>query len=188
MRIQAAATFLLLFCLSPVPAAAERTFIDEPEPITPSSVREREPWKEQAVDLPPWPRDQDLVEFELDTRTPFRYFIDAKNLRTGADGVVRYTLVAESRSGTRNVSFEGLRCTPKGTYRVYAYGANGRFEAVTGENWQSATTGAGDQLHRELHGHFLCGPMTFEPRPKKDMVRALRGNIRSRENTGFLPD
>jgi hypothetical protein len=188
MRTLALPVLLALIYLPPVSAATERPFIDTPEPPAPSSIKEREPWREQEVTLPPWPRDGDLVEFELDEASPFRYYLDGKHLSVGRDGVVRYTLVAESRSGTRNVSYEGLRCTPRGNYRIYAYGINGRFDAAPGENWQGIAGTPGDQVHRELHDHFLCGKLTFEPRPKKDIIRALKGNIHPRANTGFLPD
>jgi hypothetical protein len=174
--------------VGPVCAAPERTFIDEPEPVVPSSVEEREPWAEEAFELPPWPRDSDLIEFELDSPSPFRYFIDGRNLRIGGDGVVRYTLVAESDGGARNVSFEGLRCTAHGSVQIYAYGAAGEFRPLPATDWRSIRDEPGDMLHKELHGHFLCGPRTFEPRPRKDALRALKGRVGERENAGFLPD
>jgi hypothetical protein len=169
-------------------AAEEKFFIDEQEPIVPSSVREAEPWKETRGDLPPWPRDSDLVEFKLDAPSPFRYFIDGRNLRIGKDEVVRYTLVAESPSGARNVSFEGLRCTANGAYQTYAYGANGSFQVLPETDWLKIAGLPGDALHKELHKHFLCGPLTFKPRPRKDMIRALQGQIAEKENSGFQPD
>lgn len=169
-------------------SAAERPFIDEPEPITSSRVQEGEPWKEGSTSLPPWPADSDLVEFTLDGQSsPFRYFIDSKHLAVGADGVVRYTLVVESASGMRNVSFEGLRCTPNGTYKVYAYGSAGSFKHVD-QDWQPILDRGYDRYHRALHRILLCVPLKFEPRPKKDMIRALEGHVPRRTNAGFLPD
>jgi hypothetical protein len=174
--------------LQPALAAKERAFIDEPEAPVPSSVQERELWKERPGDMPPWPEEGDLVEFTLDQPSPFRYYIDRRSLDVGSDGVVRFTLVAASASGARNVSFEGLRCTPRGAYKVYAYGIGGQFKPVPGEDWQDIHTLPGGELYRELHGHFLCVPRAFTPRPKKDMVRALEGHISPRQNSGFLTD
>jgi hypothetical protein len=188
MRHSVLATLTLLLALSDVHAAKERMFIDEPEPPVPSSVQEGAPWEEGEVLLPPWPDDADLVEFTLDSPGPFRYFIDARHLSIGRDGVVRYTLVAESSSGSRNVSYEGLRCKADGVYQVYAYGAGGRFQALPGSEWQRIRGSPGDELHRELHGYFLCAPRTLAPRPVKDMVRALRGNVLPGENSGFMTD
>jgi hypothetical protein len=188
MRTTRLCLFLAALTTPLAPAAAEKFFIDEQEPIVPSSVQEREPWKEIRGALPPWPRDADLVEFQLDAPSPFRYYIDGRNLSIGEDQVVRYTLVAESPSGTRNVSFEGLRCTPQGAYQTYAYGVNGSFQPQPETDWLRVTSQPGDAVQNELHKHFLCGPLTFAPRPKKDMIRALQGRIAERENSGFLPD
>ena len=181
---------LLLACLITGPAfgAQERPFIDEPQPIVPSSVEEREPWAEGRFSLPPWPRDADLIELELDVGSPFRYAIDGRHLAIGGDGVVRYTLVAESASGARNVSFEGLRCTPQGALQIYAYGSGGELRPLPETDWAPIRGAPGDALHKELHRHFLCGPLTFQPRPKKDIIRALKGQIAERDNAGFLPD
>lgn len=189
----AALPLLVMLVLAPGLAMAEKKlgqFIDEAEPAAPASISEGKMWQEGRVELPPWPLDSDLVAFELDTPSPsrFRYFLDGRHLQIGPDGVVRYTLVAESPSGTRNITYEGLRCMPQGVYRVYAYGSEKAFKPVETGEWQAITAASGDRLHRELHGHFLCGPRTFEPRPLKDIIRALQGGVRTRENAGFLPD
>ena len=189
MRIVFATTLLLtLFAVRPVLAEKHRAFVDEAEPVTPSSIQDREAWKELAADLPPWPEDGDLVEFGLDQPTPFRYYIDGKNLAVGNDGVVRYTLVAESAGGTRNVSVEGLLCSANGRYKTYAYGVSGRFTPAPAGDWLDIKAIAGDDLHRELHQHYLCIPLAFKPRPVKDMIRAMQGPINPRQNSGFLPD
>ena len=180
--------FVLAVVIAAPSAAAERFFIDEQERTVPKSVRDGEPWSEQAAGLPPWPRDQDLVEFRPDgSDNGFRYFIDGRTLAVGTDQVVRYTLVAESRSGARNVSAEGIRCTPQGQYRVYAYGNGGALTPVE-EDWQPVRRSGADDYRAQLHGHFLCVPLKFEPRPRKDMLRALSGHIRPRENAGFMTD
>ena len=166
------------------------TFIDEAEPAGPASLQEGKQWTEGRAELPPWPADSDLVELKVDFRSPgnFRYFIDGRHLRVDADEVVRYTLVAEAPSGTRNVTFEGLRCTAQGTYRQYAYGANGAFIPIEEGDWQPISLQTGDRLHKELHGLFLCVPRAFTPRPVKDMIRAFKGQVQVRENAGFLTD
>ncbi|MEA3277344.1 MAG: CNP1-like family protein [Pseudomonadota bacterium] len=182
---------LLLFALpaTALSAERERPFIDEPEPGTPRSVTEPDYWEEGAAPLPAWPKDADLVEFQVDNdESPFRYFIDGKHLDAGADGIVRYTLVVESPTGARNVSFEGIRCTPKGVYKTYAYGVGDRFKAVAEGDWERIPTRGYDKYHGALYGQLLCVPLKFEPRPKKDMIRALRGRLQTKANTGFLPD
>lgn len=182
---------LLLFALpaSVLSAERERPFIDEPEPAMPRSVTDPEYWQEGAAPLPPWPKDADLVEFQVDNdESPFRYFIDGRHLKTGADGIVRYTLVVESPTGARNVSFEGIRCTPRGDYKTYAQGVGDRFKPVAESDWKRIPSRGYDKYHGALYREYLCVPLKFEPRPKKDMLRALRGQIHSKANTGFLPD
>lgn len=182
-------TLLLAFPYTPAALAErEQSFVTDPEPDTPSSVRKGEPWKERAVALPPWPKDADLVEFELDgPPSALRYSIDGKNLRVGVDAVVRYTLVADSTSGSRNVSFEGIRCTLKGAYKVYAFGVGNRFKKSQSE-WQPIPNVGIDPLHRQLWGQFLCVPLKLEPRPVKDVIRAMGSRVHHEANTGFLPD
>jgi hypothetical protein len=168
--------------------AADRPFIDEPDHFSSSRVQEGQPWKEGSVSLPPWPADKDLVELKPDGDTsPFRYFIDGEHLSVGRDGVVRYTLVVEAPSGTRNVSFEGMHCTARGEYKVYAYGAGGSFKRVQ-QGWQPIHERGYDRYHDELYRVVLCVPLKFEPRPKKDMIRAMEGHLPRRTNAGFLPD
>lgn len=180
---------LLLFFLSgPILAAGrDRAFIDEPEPPTPSSVEDRDAtWKEASTSLPPWLKDSDLVEFKVDDPSSrFRQYIDGRSIAVGSDGAVRYTLVIESASGARNVSFEGLRCTPQGAFKIYAYGNNGRFEKTEGE-WQKIRSY--DKIHRDLHSLILCVPREFKPRPKRDMIHFMRTAVPHDTNTGFQAD
>ncbi|MBK5971086.1 MULTISPECIES: CNP1-like family protein [Thiorhodovibrio] len=170
-------------------SAQENMFVNDAEPDTPDSVRDAESWKEGRFNLPAWPLEQDLIPVRLDNPdTPFDYFIDARSLNTGADGVVRYTLVAESASGARNLSFEGLRCTPHGEYRIYAYGQQNRFESAgLAAQWLGIDRRGTDPVREELWRHYLCVPRKFAARPKKAQVRLLRnGRVSGTENTGFL--
>jgi hypothetical protein len=181
---------LIILLLLAVPAsAAENAFVTDAEPPVPSSVRTGKPWQEADTALPPWPQDADLVELIPDgPDVALRYFIDTGNLQVGSDDVVRYTLVAEGRSGTRNLSVEGIRCTPKGAYKTYAYGAGERFVPIASEEWLPIPADDGERWRHDLWRFHFCIPQAFAPRPKIDMVRSLEGRISPRQNTGFLPD
>lgn len=183
-------SLFFLFVYAPMLIADwDRPFIDEAGSPAPRSIVDKDRgWKEGATSLPPWPNDKDLVEFSVDDpESRFRYYIDGKHLSIGTDGAVRYTLVVESRSGVRNLSFEGLRCTPSGVFKLYAYGNNGRFEAVESD-WISIQRRRHDKLHRNLHKHILCIPRGFGPRSRRDMIHAMRTRTPDKASTGFLPD
>jgi len=183
--------------VAPVPTAsvlAQRGFELDAGPPLPRSMREHDPgqWEEtEAVQLPPWPRAEDLVTVPVDGDDGrFTYRIDARSLRTSPDGVVRYTLVAEAAGGARNVSYEGLRCTPHGTYKIYAYGADQGFIATAiADDWLPIERLGADRLRYDLWRHYLCVPRLFQPRPRDEQLRLLRsGRVPRVENRGFLSD
>jgi hypothetical protein len=176
---------------APLPAAfRDDAFVPDQTAPTPSSVREGEHWSEGGTTLPPWPQDADLIFFPVDgPKGLFRYAIDGRNLAIGEDEVVRYTLVAESASGARNVSFEGIRCTANGHYRLYAYGAAGRFTPVAETDWLAIAKNDPDGYRDDLWRTYLCVPLKFVPRTRSEILRALeRGRVSRLEGTGFMAD
>ncbi|MCB2261398.1 MAG: CNP1-like family protein [Candidatus Thiosymbion ectosymbiont of Robbea hypermnestra] len=189
MRFFVPAWFLLLVCGGASAAEWDRTLIDEPRPATAESFEDTGGgWKEGVTHLPPWPRNGDLIEFGVDDPAPqFRYYIDGRHISVGSDGVVRYTLIQKSPHGARNVSFEGLRCTPSGAFKTYAYGNQGHFEKTEGD-WISLQGRHRDKLRRDLHGYILCRPRAFGPRSKRDMLHTLRTRVPKGASAGFLAD
>jgi hypothetical protein len=166
-------------------------FQSDAEPDAPRSAKPGRKWQEGDFSLPAWPADGDLIALKLDgPEQPFTYFIDERSLQTGADGVVRYTLVTKTASGARNISFEGLRCTPNGRWKTYAYGTDGRFEpAGMAGDWRRIGQAGDDPLHFDLWRHYLCIPRAFKPRPTSQQVRALKsGRVPQVENAGFITD
>jgi hypothetical protein len=172
-------------------ARRDTSFVNDAEPDVPTSVKAGRKWEEGDYQLPGWPRDTDLVEVKLDgPDQPLTHYIDTRSLDTGADGVVRYTLVTSAASGARNVSFEGLRCTPRGRWKTYAYGMDGHFKPTSvDEEWREIRGQASDPLHYDLWQHYLCVPRAFEARPERDQVRMLEsGRVPRVEHAGFMPD
>lgn len=65
------------------------------------------------------------------------YGVDPATLRIGNDGIVRYVMVATSRTGGRNVLYEGIRCS-SGEFKTYArHSAESGWRAVEKPEWQS---------------------------------------------------
>jgi hypothetical protein len=187
---QAACLALALAVAWAMPAWAENQFELDPARVGSDRIVEGDAWKEGSLTLPAWPRDADLVEWVPDgPRTGARYFIDTANLRLDSTGeVVRYTLVVEVPGGTRNVSFEGIHCSLRGGYKVYAYGVDGRFERAPPADWQVTPEIGLESYRDDLRRHRFCVPREIQARPIKDMIRALRGRVSATESTGFQAD
>lgn len=79
------------------------------------------PFTEDAVTFPAPPVDRDAVPFDVGGRdeSPLRFAIDPKSVSIGKDNVVRYTVLITSKTGARNVNYEGLRCDTA-ERRIYA--------------------------------------------------------------------
>ena len=181
--------FLALLTLVASAGAEESPFVFGPEEVVPKSVKPGAKWQEGQVSLPAWPEASNLIEIPLDhPDARFTYFLDRASLATGRDDVVRYTLIAESRAGARNLTFEGIRCTPKGAFRIYAFGQNQRFKAArAGDDWQTIGNAGTGPVRYELWRHYLCMPRLFKPRPTHEQLRMLRsGRVPDIENSGFL--
>ena len=186
-RTQTALPLLLALLLWGPPAPAENSFVMDPEPVRPRDLADGPvPGIEATVPLPPWPRDADLIAFVPDgPRTPLHFAIDGKNLSLHSrDSEVHYTLVITAASGTRNLSFEGLRCTLRGAYKTFAYGSDGRFMPAPEAEWQPITATGSDAYREDLRQRF-CVSRETHARPLKDMLRALRGHVSTIESTGF---
>jgi hypothetical protein len=102
----------------------------------------------------PAPPKGELIEFFVSSASSFKFFIDPKSLAVGSDGVVRYTLVARSRSGAENVSYEGIRCED-GNYKVYAIGSDGRWSAQQ-TDWRRIQDKSVQRWHAELYTRYFC--------------------------------
>ena len=129
------------------------------------------PAETDALKLPPYPRDADLVEF-TPAAGSMRFFIDAPSLSVlEKDGAVRYTLVARSPEGARNVSYESLSCAT-GQFRVHALGqADGRWGGRESD-WRSAN----DAWHRALYREYFC--------PQNEVIRNAAEGVRALQQGG----
>ncbi len=146
-----------------------RSFADIPE----EEIEEYE-WKEGKVELPPYPEDGDLVEFEVDGgNESFRYFLDEKSLSVGDDEVVRYTLVVRSKTGAENIFFEGMRCGAR-EYKIYAFGTGkGKLTPYRNPRWQAVRLGGLMRYRLDLLDHYLCRDAF--PRQPEQILEAIEG-------------
>ena len=130
-------------------------------------------WKEDAVVLPPYYREEDLVPFEVADARQFRFLVDRRSISVVGERVVRYTLVARSRAGVENVFFEGIRCDAR-TTRAYAIGQPGRAWKRQESDWRATESAWTRVLRRE----YFC-PRHNAIRNAAEGVDALRRGGRS---------
>lgn len=155
----------LLLCL-PLAAQAEWGQFDH-------EFEQDKPWVELSAQLPPYPKAENLVEFNVSSATRNRHLIDTASISVGEDKVVRYTVVIEAAGGARNVSFEGLRCAT-GERRLYAYGQpDGTWSKARNAQWEGIRFRSLLSYHKALYEDHFC-PDAINVRSPGEAVRNLR--------------
>jgi hypothetical protein len=133
---------------------------------------EKEHWKEIPAKLPPYPRNENLVQFDVGEATPHRFYIDRPSLSVGEDGVVRYTLLVRTAGGATNVTFEGIRCDGR-RQKYYAVGESGAtWTPARNPHWRRIQYQDPDRRHRALVDTYLCEGRL--PRKSADILQRLR--------------
>ena len=128
---------------------------------------------EAKVPLPPFPKPEDYLPFQVSATTPFQFFVDAKSISIGADGVVHYTLIAKSENGARNISFEGLRCADR-EYRIYAFGrSDNTWSEARDSKWRAVRSDPRNAQRAVLYSDFFC-PFAAPIASVEEGVRALK--------------
>lgn len=114
-------------------------------PLAHAQLVERDTdWKEAAAPPPPAVQTDRLIPIEMRSSV-LRWGVDPASISLGADGVVRYVVVARSDSGTVTALYEGLRCsTAEST--VYARHSGGQWTPVADRDWQPIH-GSSARLH-----------------------------------------
>ncbi|MBN3002320.1 CNP1-like family protein [Chromobacterium alkanivorans] len=129
------------------------------------------PWQEGDYQLPPYPAQPDWIAVSTDNLQTNQYFVDAKTLSSGEDGVVRMIVRVKSPAGAENLSFEGLLCN-EGSYRAYAFGNS------VDKNWIRSNKAVwrkiehDDKLRRTLRD--LACPDKRAPRDAEEALKRLR--------------
>lgn len=136
--------------------------------------QEAEPWREISINLPHYPLQKDLLAVPIDKiNTRFNFFIDTTSLNIGHDGIIRYTMVIESPSGSRNILHEGLHCV-NAKYKLYAFGvADSKMQRLAKpDTWKPVTMLGSVRFRYELYRYFFCE--NGSPKIIVDIIRGLR--------------
>lgn len=159
----------LLLCL-PLAAHAESTDFDR-------EFEQDKPWVEVAAQLPPYPKADNLIPFNVSSATHNKFFVDAASISVGTDKVVRYTVVIEAAGGARNVSYEGMRCET-GERRLYAFGhPDGTWSKARQASWEGIRSRSLLSYHKALYEDHFC-PGGINVRDAKAAVESLRRGVR----------
>jgi len=149
------APFFLLLVLALISSAqvfAEGVFVEDEDIF--AYTEEGKTWKEQAVAIPAYPENEDLLPVRV-VSSQFKYFLDSTSISIGSDDVVRYSVVVVSRSGVRNVFYEGMRCDVR-EYRTYAYGSgDGPFRKMASK-WKPITRLGSQRFRSDLYDGYFC--------------------------------
>jgi len=166
-------------------ALAYKSRFDDPHESENPNVEEYV-WKEAVTELPPYPEDGDLIEFQSEAVNPrFRYFIDARSISVSqADGVVRYTLVIRSDRGSNNISHEGMRCS-SAEYKIYAYGSRGKFRRVRQPKWRPIEGKANYSYRKVLFEDAMCATDVLLSHTPERIVQALKFGPDDRTDAPF---
>jgi hypothetical protein len=133
------------------------------------------PWQEIVLRLPALPSSENLVPFQVGATVSLAFAIDAKSISVGEDDVVRYTLVATSPAGAKNISYEGIRCK---TFekKLYAFGhANGSWSRSRRDKWEPIPRTVATRQQATLARDYFCrGEVVAEN--AKAIVERIRNN------------
>jgi hypothetical protein len=130
-------------------------------------------WQESELKLPPFPKPENLIEFEASAANRFRFFVDGQSVSAGSDGAVRYTLVARSPSGAESVSFNGLRCKTN-AHKVYATGRPDQTWSMSRDSeWKELQVKTVSRQNLALMRDFFC-PAGVPIQTREEGIDALR--------------
>lgn len=133
---------------------------------------EKKVWIEQKYTIPVYPENDNLLPLNV-VSEQFKYFLDPVSLSVGSDDeVVRYSIVVVSRSGVRNVFYEGIRCDTK-EYRTYAYGSGaGPFREMSSGWRQIRSFGSHRYRVNLVRGPFCKGESV--PEKIENIIQELK--------------
>lgn len=134
---------------------------------------ETKKWEESEVQLPVFPRQQELLGFYVSASTDNRFSVDPASISVGRDGVIRYTLVVMTAAGSTNISFEGMRCETR-ERRLYALGrSDGTWSKARNSQWERVREVTSNRHHAALFQEYFC-PGGVVVGSSEEAVNALR--------------
>jgi CNP1-like family len=123
---------------------------------------------ESALKLPPYPKEQDLLRFEMHPRTAFDYFVDGSSITVLEEGVVRFVVVVRTANAA-NISYEGFRCITR-ERKTYAHARrDGGWVMTKDPGWVSIGPRETAGFRHELYWNYFC--------PGKHIISSVREGV-----------
>jgi CNP1-like family len=158
--------------LAPLGAHAQKT--------TDYEFDNEKPWAEIQAQLPPYPKTENLLQFDAGPASANSHYVDISSLSVGEDGVVRFSLVIKSASGAMNVSYEGIRCQTA-EKKTYAYGRNNNtWLEARASRWTDLENVAQNYAQRTLYRYFFCPLGIDMVRDADEAIQALKAGVNPR--------
>jgi hypothetical protein len=123
------------------------------------------PRREAAVKFPPYPKEQDLLRFEMHPRTAFEYFVDGSSISIVDGGIVRFAVVLRTANAA-NVSYEGYRCVSRERRTYGRANRDGTWIPAKDPGWVSVGPREVSGFRHELYWHYFC--------PGKRIISSVR--------------
>ena len=145
-------------------------------PPPPKRYETDKEWEETATPPPPAFSESRLLPIEMPPYMSLKFGIDPQTIAITGDGIVRYVVVAQNRSGgATNAFYEGIRCSTA-EMKSYARYNNGTWQDVAKPEWKKLGD-MNSSYTRKLATQALCRGNA--PRPSVgDMVQNIRNPVR----------
>jgi hypothetical protein len=139
-------------------------------------------WKEIEAPPPPALRTQGLIPLDIPGAT-LSFGVDPTSISVGSDDVVRYVVVATSRTGTTNAMYEGIRCS-SAEVKVYArHNPDSGWVPARSADWQALHTTPHSRHSLFIARNGVCLGQGHNG-PAVQIVRDLRGGVDRRFERG----
>ncbi len=118
------------------------------------------PAEESALQLPPAPKQDDLLRYDVSAASTMNFMIDAKSVSITDTHVVRFTSVITSPSGATNISYEGVNCKTA-ERKLYASGRpDGSWNVFTEASWKPLSSAGAIRYPVTLMQDYFCSGET----------------------------
>lgn len=156
-----------------LPAAAGA----QPRPDLEEEEEGTKTWVETKVKLPPFPKTENLIPFDVSAASSNRFYIDPQSIAVGSDGVVRYTLVIKGSGGGENISYEGIRCEMR-QQKYYAFGRrDGTWSNARSSEWRRIEYKDINRQHAVLYADYFCPDRKVPVNSPAEAIRRFKYGV-----------